>query len=640
MLAAVRAFVKSWPAKILIALIIISFGFFGARDVFRNHSVSNAVITAGDRKVTTEDFKRDFDNFKKNAEQQTGQPITNEVAAENGLDRRLMEQLATQEGLLALLHKIGIRASDALTARELQKVPAFFDPVSGRFDKALYTQRLRENELTTTAYERILSDQIAQSHVGSALDAGLVVPRAYTALAAIYGMESRNVGYFPIAPNAVPAVTPPTDAQLQQFIKENRTQLMRPEFRVLSLVRFSPTLVTVDKPIDEADLKKRYEFRKDTLARPETRSLVQIPVKDAATATQVAARLAKGEAPDAIARSLGVDAITYDDKPQSGIADRNVAQAAFALAAGQVSGPIRGDLGLAVVKVIKVTPGANPTLEQLRPQLEAEIRKDAALEKVDEMTQAYDDAHAKGSNLAEAAQKAGAPLVTLPPLSRGGQTPDGQRLQGFPPKVLETAFGLPAGGESEIQDLGQGEYYAVRVEKIVPPAVPPLAEIRPELVRFWMGRELVKRLQARAEALAEQVRKGATLEAAATGVGSKVTRTVGLTRMTVGQNPTVPRDLAAKTFAAKPGEVFVAEGEGALLVAKLEGVRADPTPDMARMGEAARPQMSKSIVREMLDDASKYARTEMKVKTNYAQARQALGLEPLIDPAEKKGKSK
>jgi peptidyl-prolyl cis-trans isomerase D len=640
MLAAVRAFVKSWPAKILIGLIIVSFGFFGARDVFRNRSASDAVVKAGERKITSQDFRRDFDNFKKNAQQQTGQPITNEIAAENGLDRRVLEQLATQEGLLALLHKIGVRASDALIARELQKVPAFFDPVSGRFDKMLYAQRLRENELTTTAYERIVSDQIAQSHVGSALDAGLVVPRSYTALAAIYGMESRDIGYFAIAPNVVPAVAPPTDAQLEQFIKENRTQLMRPEFRVLSLVRFSPTLVTVDKPIDEADLKKRYDFRKDTLAKPETRSLVQIPAKDAAAAAQIVARLGKGEAPDAIARSLGVDAITYDDKPQSGIADRNVARAAFALAAGQVSGPIKGDLGLAVVKVTKVTPGANPTLEQLRPQLEAEIRKDAALEKVDEMTQAYDDAHAKGANLAEAARKAGAALVTLPPLSRGGQTPDGQRLQGFPPKVLETAFDLPTGGESEIQDLGQGEYFAVRVEKIIPPAVPPLAEIRPELVRFWMGRELARRLQARAEALAEQVRKGATLESAASTVGGRVTRAVGLSRMTVGQNPAIPRDLAAKAFAAKPGEVFVAESEGALMVAKLEGVRATPTPDMIRMGEAARPQMSKSIVREMLDDASKYARTEMKVKTNYALARQALGLEPEVEPAAKKGKSK
>jgi len=639
MLAAIRAFAKSWVARILIALLIISFGFFGVRDMFRGRTESNAVITAGDRKLSGQEFKRSFDNFKKDAEQRTGQTITNEVAAENGLDRRLLEQRATEEGLLALLRKIGVRASDALTASELRKVPAFFDPVSGRFDKALYTEKLRENDLTTAGYERILGDQIAESHVGSALDAGLEVPRAYTALAAIYGLESRDVGYFAVPQGSVPTVTPPTDAQLEQFIKENRAQLMRPEFRVLSIARFSPSLVAVDKPIDEAELKKRYEFRKDTIAKPETRSLVQIPAKDAATAAQIATRLGKGEAPGAIAKSLGVDAITYVDRPQSAIPDRNVAQAAFALAAGQVSGPIKGDLGLAVVKVDKITPGATPTLEQLRPQLEAELKKDAALEKVDAMSQAYDDAHAKGSSLAEAARKAGAPVVTLPPLSKQGATPDGQNLQGFPPKILQTAFDLPAGGESEIQELGGGEYFAVRVEKIIPPATPPLAEIKPQLVRFWMGRELAKRLQARAEALAEQVRKGATLEAAASSVGGKVTRALGLERITAGQSKSVPRDLAAKTFGARPGEVFVADGEGALLVAKLEGVRADPSPDMARMSEAARPQMSKALVREMLDSASKYARTEMKVKTNYPLARQALGLEPLETP-DKKGKAK
>jgi peptidyl-prolyl cis-trans isomerase D len=639
MLAAIRAFAKSWVARILIALLIISFGFFGVRDVLRGPAQSDAVITAGDRKISGEQFKRDFDNFRRNAEKEMGRPVSNELAAENGLDKRILDQLATSEGLLGLLQKIGVRPSDALTARELQKVPAFFDPVTGRFDKAAYTEKLRENELTTSQYEQILTDQIAQSHVASALSSGLQVPGAYAALAGIYGLESRDVGYFPVAPSAVPAVAPPTDAQLQQFIKENKAQLMRPEFRVMTLVRFSPQFVTVDKAVDEAELKKRYDFRKDTLSKPETRTLVQVPAKDAATATQIAARLGKGEAAAVVAKSLGVDAITYEDKPRTAIPDRNVAQAAFSLAEGQVSGPITGDLGLAVVKVLKISPGMTPTLEQLRPQLEAELKKDAVLEKIDAMSQAYDDAHTKGASLAEAAQKAGAPVVTLPPLSKQGATPDGQSMQGFPPKILETAFDLPTGGESEIQDLGQGEYFAVRVEKIIPPAPPTLEEIRPQLTQFWMGRELASRLRARADALSAEVSKGKTLEAAATEVGAKVTRSLGLMRVTAGQNPALPRDLASKAFGAKPGEVFVAEGEGALLVGKLETVNAKPTPDMARMAQAARPQMSQTLSREMLDSAAKYARTQIKVKTNYALARQALGLEPLETPG-KKDKSK
>jgi len=146
-------------------------------------------------------------------------------------------------------------------------------------------------------------------------------------------------------------------------------------------------------------------------------------------------------------------------------------------------------------------------------------------------------------------------------------------------------------------------------------------------------------VRARADALSAEVSKGKTLEAAATEVGAKVTRSLGLMRVTAGQNPALPRDLASKAFGAKPGEVFVAEGEGALLVGKLETVNAKPTPDMARMAQAARPQMSQTLSREMLDSAAKYARTQIKVKTNYALARQALGLEPLETPG-KKDKSK
>ena len=68
--------------------------------------------------------------------------------------------------------------------------------------------------------------------------------------------------------------------------------------------------------------------------------------------------------------------------------------------AGQVA-PVQGDLGVAIVKVVSVTPGRPVTLEEVRPALEAEIRKDAAAEKVYAMTQAYDDAHQGGATLAQ-----------------------------------------------------------------------------------------------------------------------------------------------------------------------------------------------------------------------------------------------
>lgn len=629
MLSATRQFAKSWVAAVLIGLLVISFAIFGVNDVFKGN-FTNDVVKAGSRHVSGTDFRREFDNFRKNAEQQAQRPVSIEEAVQAGLDKRLMEEIATREAFSEILARIGIRPSDRLLEGELRKIPAFFNPISGAFDKALYQQRLGENGLTPTRFDTIMRDQIAESHTAAALVNGLRIPRAYSALGAIYEAEARDVSYFAIDPRSVPQPAQPSDAQLQALMKEMAPRITLPEFRVITVVAFTPALVSGTLPIDEAEVQKRFAFRKDTLSRPETRSMVQIPAKDAAAAQAVAARLAKGEDPAAVAKSTGVEAIVYADKPQSAVADKRVGAAAFALKDGQVSAPIQGDLGFAVVKVTKVTPGQAVTLEQVRPQIEAELRKDAAAEKVYALSQAYEDARAEGANLAEAAKKAGVPTMTIGPVTQQGQGQQGQPVPGVTQKILDAAYGLPAGGESEIQDAGDGEYFAVRVEKIIPKALPPLAEIKPQLTRFWMMREVAKRMQARADELAARVKKGESLEAVAASAGAKVVNVAGLNRQNAAQSTALSRDGLIKAFNGKAGDVFTAEHtQFAMIVAKLTAVRAPAPAAIARMTEDARPQLTMALFRDLGASARRASRVELKAKVYPDKARAALGLPPL-----------
>ena len=634
MLAAFRTFAKSWVAALLIGLLIVAFAVFGVSDVFGNR-MSNSVVEAGSRKISPAEFRREFDQIRQRAEQQMGQPVTAEVAAQNGLDRQVLQGMATREAFAELLRRMGIRPSDTLIAQAIGKIPTFFNPVSGQFDKKLYQQQLAQNDLTVDRFESILRDELAQQHLATAFSSSLSVPRAYAALASLYALESRDVAYLTITPAGVPRPAAPTDAQLTAFMKENAAQLTRPELRILTVARFSPELAGADAAIDPAELKKRYEFRKDTLSTPETRSVVQIPVKDAAAAQAITARLQRGEAPTTAARSVGVDAITYPNRPQTAIADRKVAAAAFQMQPGQVA-TVQGDLGLAVVRVDAVTPGKAVTFEEARPALEAELRKDAAAEKVYALTQAYDDAHQKGANLMEAAQKAGVAATTLGPVSKDGRDEQGQPLPGLNQKLLETAFGLPAGGESQVVEAGGGEYFAVRVEKIVPPAMPPLAEIRPQLAQVWTIRELAKAMQAKADALAARVRKGESLDAVAASAGAAVTRAPAVDRRSGPQNPLMSPEILSQVFGGKPGEVFVARGRDGVVVGKVEATHVGDSAGLAMLTEQVRPQMTETIFREIGAGAQTAARQELKVKADYDRARAAIGLEPLA-PA--KGKA-
>ena len=625
----------SWFTRIVLGLIIVAMAGFGLANFSFDAVRGDQVIKAGDRTVDSRDFRREYDRYKKRAEERAGQPLTPEIAEQNKLDTLVLNDLATRSAFSELLRKIGIRPSDKLVAEQIGKIPDFFDPITGKFDKKIFETSLARNDYTPPGFDTVLRDSIAGQHWAAAIQNGFVVPRAYGALAAVFALETRDLSYFVITPQGLPQPAAPTDAQLNAFIKESKGALAVPEMRQLTVVAFVPGIATAG-PVDPAELQKRYDFRKDTLSKPETRTLVQIPVKDAASAQKVSARLAAGEPPAAIARSLGVDVVAYDDKPLTAVADRKVGQAAFKLAPGQVA-TLQGDLGLAVVRVMAVNPGRVVTLDEARPMLEAEIRKDQSAEKVYAQTQAYEDAHQGGASVADSAKKAGVPLQTIGPIS--AQAVDAQRrqLQGLPPKILETAFALPAGGESDITELGNGAYFVVRVERIVAAHVQPLEEIRPLVTAAWMRRELGRAMEARAVALTGRLKKGEPFDSVASGYST--IRIAGLSRQTAeGRQAEVGREVLARAFGSKSGEPWSVPTQAGIAVGRVENIRMEGGSTAARLAEMNRGQLSQPVFGELVETAQNYARTKLKVTTDPAKARAAAGFEPLAAPVKPAGK--
>jgi len=638
MLASIRQFAKSWPARILLILLAVSFVGWGVNQGGTSMISGDQVIKAGSRTINSLEFRREFDNYKKRVEQESGQQVTNELAEQNNLDAAVLNAVATREAFSEILAKMGIQPGDKLIVDQISQIQAFFDPITGKFDKSTFQKRLAENGLTPEMFDAGIRDQMAAQHWAVGVQNGLSAPRTYGALAAIYALESRDLAFATLLPNSVPQPPAPTDAQLQAVINENKDRLTVPETRLLTLVLFTPGGVqAATAPIDPAELQKRYQFRKDTLSTPETRSLVQIPVKDQAGAQQAIARLGRGEAPAAVAKSLGVDAVVYDAKPLTAVTDRKVGQAAFRMAQGQAAA-VQGDLGLSVVRVTGINAGREVSLEEARPMLEAEIRKDMVAEKVYAQTQAFDDAHQSGGSLADAAKKAGVPSTSLGPISAQGIDALGRQLQGLPPKILETAFALPAGGESEITDLGDGAYFAVKVEKVTPPRVQALADVRPQVTQFWIQREIVRALEAKANGLIERVRKGESFDAVVASAGLPVTRLPGLTRQSAGQHQALGREVLGKALSARPGDAWTAGSPTGIVIGRVDNIRVEGGPTAARMAEASRSQLTQVLFREMAESAQVYARNKLKVKMDRDRARAAVGFEPL-KPEEKAGKA-
>lgn len=630
MLSSFRALAKSPVAAVLIGLLVVSFAVFGTNDLFAGMS-NSAVVKAGEREIGPDEFKRLFDNVRQQAERESGRPIPVEEAVKQGVVERLLDDLASAEAFTAMLSRMGIRPADALVAQQLSRTPLFFNPISGAFDREAYQRQLAENGLTEAQFESFLRDDIAQQHFVSGVVSGLRAPRIYGAVPAVFGGETRSLTYFVVDPRVAGVPTPPTDAQLNAFLKENADQLRRPETRNLSVVRFSASQLAPTLAVDDAEVRRQYEFRRDSLSQPERRTVVQVPAPNQAAAQQVAQRLRAGEQPAAVARSLKVEPVRYDNVPRTAIVDRRAAETAFGLAAGGVSAPFQGDLGWAVVKVEAVTPAQVVSLEQARPQIEAQIRTEQAADRVLEQVQKFEDAVQGGQTLAEAARTIGVPVISLPPITARGTDANGNPT-GAPQPLIDAAFEQPVGTESDVIEAGNNEFFVVRVDRVNPAALPPLEDVRAPLTQTWILRQTVQRAQARANELAGQLRgpDARPLDQVAASVNAQVGRAPQVERDAGGQ--TLSQDLVSKAFGAKAGEIIVGEHtQLGFVVARVDGAAVPPPAQLAGAVEQARGAMTQDVVQGLGDLARRYARTELKTRTWPDRARQALGLDPEAD---------
>jgi peptidyl-prolyl cis-trans isomerase D len=634
MISMFRNFAKSKWAVGLLAVLALSLLITGGSqvDIFGSLGPRH-VIEAGDRSQDQEEFRRAFERVRADIQTRSGQPVAFQDLVNEGLHLRYLESQTQRFGFLEWAWGAGIRPGKELVLKQIRALPAFFNQVTGQFDPDRYNQILAEQNVTSVEIEQDFRDQALLEHFGSGLFAGARVPRIYGALVAGQALESRDGRWF-LVNQALAGTSPaPTDAQLTAFLEENAAQLRRPEFRMASLVLFSPDAAAVQAiPITEAQIAERFEFQKDALSEPERRTFTTLTAPSREVAQRIQTALQAGEEPAAVGRANNIRPAVYDAQPQSAIGDRPVAEAAFAMTPGQVSQPVQAGVGFTVIKLDAVTPGRAVTLDSARPQIVEELRGQAARAQTFERVEAYERARSEGKNLTTAAQEAGARIIQLPPVTAEGQLPDGQPMNA-PPQVLSSIASLAKGGESDVIDAGQGQYFAVRLDDITPAALPTLADVREPLAQQWVLRENAKRLAAKAEELAGRVRAGEDIGAVAASAGATLISREGVQRSQEAVTE-LGQGALQGLFGQARGQVFSQpNGNEAFVVGRVDQIRAPSAAIAAPLAEQARPRVTQDMFDGLIQTAFNAAAAKVKAKNDPARALEAIGVEAAANPA-------
>jgi len=261
-------------------------------------------------------------------------------------------------------------------------------------------------------------------------------------------------------------------------------------------------------------------------------------------------------------------------------------------------------------------------------ELQAEAVKAATYAKVEQ----FEKARQEGKNLADAATAAKARVIQLPPFTEQGQLPDGQPMNA-PRQVLESAYALSKGGESDVIDAGDGQYFAVRLDEIRPSALPTLDEVRAPLGQQWTMRENARLLSAKAEELAGRIRAGEDIAKVAADAGAQLTVRTAVQQSRESQAQ-VGDGVLRGLFGQSKGQVFSGQqAQDSFVVGRVDAIHAADPAQAAPLAEQARARLTEELANTMADRTIAAAAARTKSRNDPALALQALGVEAPAAPA-------
>jgi peptidyl-prolyl cis-trans isomerase D len=631
MLTSIRTtFAKGFARWILIglmALLILSFGIWGIQDVFTGFR-SNEVVSVGKTVVSTEQFQRIYNREVQQLSRRIGKPISPAEARLLGLDRQVLERL-TASALLdeqASAYRLGL-SSERIAAAVMED-PNFRSP-SGQFDRNYFAAILRENGMSEPAFFAEQQRVYLRGQLGESVAGKSAVPDTMLAAFARFRDETRSISYVTLTDALVGDVGQPEPAALQAFYEERKGEFRSPEFRKFTYIAITPEDLAAKVTVTDDDAKAEYEAHKDRYTTAEKRTVQQIAFQSAVEAQAAAGRISGGQATfDQIAteRNLKPADLDLGTVTKAELLDPVVAEEAFKLPEGGVSGAVQGKLSTSILRVTKVEPAVVTPFETARDQIEKSLAVERARRDLGDLQDKVEDERAGGASLKEIADKFKLEAREILAMDAQGRDAAGQPYNlPLQADLVKAIFANEPGADTEVVDGRDQGLVWYHVDAIEGARERTLDEAKGDVLALWTKEEKGKRLQARAEDLLKELESGKPLDEVAKASNLEVKQAWGLKRNGEGQGLSAA---AVNLVFATPvkGRATALSGNGSdRVVFEVTESIVPPFDAKGQQNVALSDQLSGLIGQDLLTDYVRQLEDQLGLEVNNANLSRAVG---------------
>ncbi|MBR0828195.1 SurA N-terminal domain-containing protein [Bradyrhizobium manausense] len=585
MLRGMRKASSNWLGKTIMAVVmgvlIISFGIWGIADIFRGFGQST-VAKVGGTEISLNEFRQIYTERLQQIGRQFGRPLSSEQARAFGIDRQVLQQSIAEAALDEEARRLGLGQSDDEIRRVIMNDPNF-KGVSGSFDPQRFQAVIRNFGYTEQRYIAEQRKVSLRRQITGTIAAGLEPSKSMIDVLTRFQNEQRGIEFVRLDAAHAGTIDPPSPEALAAYFEDHKVQFRAPEYRKISFVVISPEEIGKWTEVSDDDARKLFDQRKDRMGTPEKRQVHQLVFPTVEEAQTARTRLTGGLSFEDLAKERGLNPGDADLGlvAKSAILDPAVADAAFALPAGEISQPVQGRFGTALVKVDKIEPAVEPNFAAVAADIKRELAAERARAKVSELRDKMEDERGGGSSVVDAAQKLGLTAVTIDAVDRSGRAPNGQPLTNIPQglDVVSQAFNSDVGVDNDPISF-RGGYVWYDVLGITPSRERGLDEVRDQVEARWRQDQIATKLKAKATEMVQKLDQGGKLADEAASAGLKVETATGFKR---DDSPAgVPASLVNAAFrTAKDGVgQTAATGGGDVFVFRVTEI-VDPQVDLA-----------------------------------------------------------
>nr|WP_294846313.1 peptidylprolyl isomerase [uncultured Sphingomonas sp.] len=523
MLSSLRNLSKSKVGTgVMVLILVLILAGFAIGDIKSVGSGSFGFSQGTLAKVGSEEVtERDLSSAMKRVLAQLRQQNPNATYADLSKDfSAIVGQLIDEETLTAFAKDHGLELSKRLIDKEIAQLPQARG-LDGKFSQTQYQAFLNSEQMTDADVRRSIANGLIQRMILEPIAVDVNVPNGVAKSYASMLMEQREGEVALVPVESFAAGLDPSDGDLVTYYQQNAKAYRTPEQRILKFAPINLETVKGATPTDK-EIDDYYKANQAIYGGSQQRVISQVVVPSQQVANNVAAKARSGASFADAAKIAGMTAEDISVGPQTreqfnGLAGDKVAAAAFAAAPNAIVGPIQSDLGWHVIRIddVKATPGKS--LAQARPEIIAKLTETKRKTAIEEAIVSIEESIDGGANFQEAAAKAGLPIQTTPAITAAGTSLKDPAFR-IPPdftKAVSAGFALSDGDDPDVVQAGdQGNYVMVGLDRIIPSAAPPLAEVKDRVRSDWIKKKATERARAVTADIAAKAAKGVPLSQA------------------------------------------------------------------------------------------------------------------------------